>query len=364
MASMSTYKFSTVLLFLDLTVCYQPVFFGFFIDLLKMTLLSADQVSSSSSKDQDYMSGMNTCVNEVIKFLTTTSFSNSDPEVKTKLLDHLANKLTCGTAHQSRDSSTVIPSSVCSTQTNPNFTCIDNNVTSTETLNSEDVNNNLHTNKANHTETSPLSPSYNLLLQQTTSPSKPTSTPPAQHLFQVPQSIAQTGNVPTVPVTILVPANFCSPSMGPTCVIPLTFPGHSPQFLTQSDKPNTISPTLTLPSLISPNTAINLSPNTNLHPVVASSFVVPNSPDANVDSLRDTQKPNDRIETKIDATESSEPLALVRPPIQPRTAFHSVASVSKTVSDSKHSPVSATLPARALNYQPVCDISNQMWRPW
>lgn len=324
-------------------------------------------MSSSSTKDQDYVSGMHTCVNEVVKFLTTTSFGKSEPEIKAKLLDHLANKLTSTSSIENGHISTALPSS-------PNFSCFENNVTSTNTGGNEDVNNNMNAiSKPTPFQPAPISPSFTPLLTQpqtikTFSPSQS-----VQPLLQVPQPITQSGGVPTVPVTILVPANICSASVGTTCVIPLTFSGQNPQLATQVS-PDANSPSFTLPvikandALISPTSTLSISPNLSISPD-GKSFLVPRS-EGQGSNLYNTTVATDI--PKPDSSMSNQRPLLVLPKKKATNTSttacdiemdRSVSSIP-SVQGLKHKlqPHPKEIGGPSPN-QPVCDTSS-VWRPW
>ena len=54
-----------------------------------MCVLPGEVVTSSS----EYRAGMDTCVGEVMRVLTSSNVAGADPELKTRLIDHLATKL-------------------------------------------------------------------------------------------------------------------------------------------------------------------------------------------------------------------------------------------------------------------------------
>lgn len=337
------------------------------IKILNSFLISGDHVSSSSTKDQDYVSGIHTCVNEVVKFLTTTSFGKSEPEIKAKLLDHLANKLTCASSIRNGEIATALSSS-------PSFSCFENNVTSTNTGRSEDVNNNMDAiSKPTPFQPAPVSPTFAPLLTQppmlkTISPSQS-----VQPLLQVPQPITQSGSVPTVPVTILVPANICSASVGTTCVIPLTFSGQNPQLPTQVS-PGSNSPSFTLPvikandALISPTSTLSISPNISISPD-GKSFLVPRSEGlgSNLDNttiVTDIPKPDSSISNqrpllalpKKKATNTS----TIVTDVEMDRSVSSISNVQGLKRKLQPHPKEMGTPSP---HPPACDTSS-VWRPW
>lgn len=191
--------------------------------------------------DEDYRSGMHTCMSEVIKFISSTSFSDTDPEVKTKLLDHLANKLHSGSSKKAHTE----PDRPCSYQTyshenNTGVTNIDSETLPTSDT-TNDSNNNLQT--INDKNTTSLHP------QTLPSQNSPIPSPvfaPYKSFQPMLDSVNQQQSVPTVPLTILVPANICSTAVGTTCVIPFNLSTASPQLgqtgvlatVTQQSQPN------------------------------------------------------------------------------------------------------------------------------
>lgn len=212
--------------------------------------------------DEDYRSGMHTCMSEVIKFISSTSFSDTDPEVKTKLLDHLANKLHSGTSKKAYTE----PDSPCSYQTYGHENNVgDTNIDSTSLPISDttnDPNNNLQTINDKNTTS----------LHSQTPPSQksPIQSPvfaPCKSFQPLLDSVNQQQSVPTVPLTILVPANICSTAVGTTCVIPFNLPTASPQ-LGQTG----VLTTVTQPS--QPNFTLNSGPGISL---ISASNAQPNA---------------------------------------------------------------------------------------
>lgn len=313
---------------------------------------------------------MHTCVNEVIKFLTTTNFGNSDPDVKTKLLDHLATKLTSSTKTSTHENSSVVSTSVCSTQLSPRFTCTDSLVTSTETGNREDLNNNLSAigNKVGPAEPSPLSPTYLQVFQQTSPLKTAQVNQPIQPLFQMPHASA---GVPTVPVTILVPANFCSASMG-TTFLPLAFSNQSPQLITQTENIDIKSPTVSAPVMrndcqMSP--VLTVSPSSSLSPE-GTSMVVPAVCDQN-DFVNQFPAKVDKAEPRPSVSQScSRPAGLLRQTVPaPSLDLVPTSNAPKDLLDiratNRQNQTSRNKSADVLqNNLPICDNSGPVWRPW
>ena len=205
-------------------------------------------------------------MSEVIKFISSSHFSDADPEVKTKLLNHLANKLNSGTAQRS-DMDQDAPYSY-QKDSNPEKSVRMTNRISVDTDNlsisdlSNDSNNNLQT--VNDNSAQFLS---NIHQQKSISPT-PTIPSPVFTSYKpiqpVPESVQQQGNVPTVPLTILVPANLCSATFGTTCVIPLNLPTASPQQLCQGNIIQTIPQSPPANFAITSNPSISLIQAPNL----------------------------------------------------------------------------------------------------
>ncbi|XP_045163552.2 hairy/enhancer-of-split related with YRPW motif protein 2-like [Mercenaria mercenaria] len=245
-------------------------------DILEMTVKCVRQLQKqantgdsvrtpSSSVDEDYRSGMHTCMSEVIKFISSSHFSDADPEVKTKLLNHLANKLNSGTTHErNTDPDTSYAYQKEISENNcfmPNMTNTDTDSLSISDM-SNDSNNNLQTISDKNTPFSvnvrnPKSPPPTPLMASPLLTSyKPIQ--PVQETLQPPSS------VPTVPLTILVPANICSATLGTTCVIPLNLPTGSPQLSQAANFFQTVSQPSQTSFTINSNSGISLIQTPNV----------------------------------------------------------------------------------------------------
>lgn len=251
-------------------------------DILELTVKCVRQLQKqagtsecarpSGPNDNTYRSGVNTCMSEVIKFISSSSFSDTDPEVKTKILDHLATSLSTGRQR-------LATASTRGQETFPNVpvneASLDSSVDedrfrSTSAVSSDSNNNSQAVDNKNgacpafiqvQSPTVSLSPQVSPVLA---------SYKPIEHAFDK-QNIPNPSNVQTVPLTILVPANFCSSPLGTTCVIPLSFQNtypqdNRPQLLTghASLYTSEASPTASVGiSLVnSPNLAQNTFPST------------------------------------------------------------------------------------------------------
>ncbi|KAL4220921.1 Transcription factor [Mactra antiquata] len=199
-------------------------------DILEMTVKCVRQLqkqansadgppSPSNVSDEDYKSGMHKCMSEVIKFISSSNFSDADPAVKTKLLDHLANKLSDTTVKVTSDipyqrhSLSPRTNNLCCPKLADDFSDTDN-----------DANNNVNS----------VSPPLHQETPGTISPMFSSGKTALPESDQQLQQVSQT-NLPTVPLTILVPANLCSTPIGTTCVIPLNIPGINQQQINQSN---------------------------------------------------------------------------------------------------------------------------------
>ncbi|XP_060603399.1 protein hairy-like [Ruditapes philippinarum] len=236
--------------------------------LQKQQTNTGDSVRSSSCQvDEDYRSGMHTCMSEVIKFISSSQFSDADPEVKTKLLNHLANKLNSGTA-QKTNMNHEAPYAY-NTDTSPgknihmsNLSMMDTDSLSISDL-SNDSNNNFQTMNVNSSEI--LTKPYE---QKSKSPTPMVHSPVLtsfKPIQPVQDNVQQQGNVPTVPLTILVPANFCSATLGTTCVIPFNLPTASPQQFCQGNIIQTVPQ--------SPQTSFAVTSNSSISFIQAPSFI-------------------------------------------------------------------------------------------
>ena len=370
---------STNTCFLSLKHCILYIQFFF--------IFSGDQVSSSNSKDQDYVSGMHTCANEVMNFLTTASFGNNDPDVKVKLLDHLANRLTCPSSPTSSDNASVKSHDAGSTPTSPSYASTEAMVTSTETTSREDNNNSpiRVENKSSYLDSNQLSPPVSPM-SQSTSPLKPIHTNQhIQPLFQMPQSLNTSTAMPTVPVTILVPANFYSTNMAPQCI---PFSGHGSQMITQSDNTASTSPSPAMPVLrtsspqSSPTSTMSPVHNQTLSPEGAPYFVqilngqvlcvsqTPFKHDTQQQSSPPTPTTCNSLQT------IAQPIGLLRKTVPCATETDSSSVNYRQCSPKEVDNINVTrkvLKPRHINThadnvqqnnEVICDNAGPVWRPW
>jgi hypothetical protein len=206
-------------------------------------------------------------MSEVIKFISSSQFSDADPEVKTKLLNHLANKLNSGTAQKTNMNREVpypynTDSSSGKNVHMSNLSMMDTDSLSISDL-SNDSNNNFQTMNDNSSEI--LTKAYE---QKSKSPTSMVHSPVLtsfKPIQPVQDNVQQQGNVPTVPLTILVPANFCSATLGTTCVIPFNLPTASPQQFCQGNIIQTVPQ--------SPQTSFAVTSNSSISFIQAPSFI-------------------------------------------------------------------------------------------
>ena len=209
---------------------------------------------TSSQTGDDYRTGVNSCIGEVIRFVTSSDIC--DTETKTKLLDHLANKVN-SPSPTAKTTCTHLPTN---TDTK--------NGDSAESVvsSSADANNNL-TEAQVSSQTSPIAlctsqmPSGTIQSMGSYTPNMTSQVNSLQTALTVqniqsvcPISQTSTQFLPNVPLTILVPANFCTTASGTTCVIPLTLSNSSSE-INVGVNPNAHNATVSADTMSNSNTA-------------------------------------------------------------------------------------------------------------
>lgn len=209
-----------------------------------MCVLPGEVVTSSS----EYRAGMDTCVGEVMRVLTSSNVAGADPELKTRLIDHLATKLCSPASPSDSVKSQNCSRSLKSPKLKSPHTNTANAILSTslEGNEMEDSGGADSTTQQKDTLSPPSSVNQMSMALPVTS-----STFSCVHTDALSsntmlvsgnsgQVLPPQANYPSVPLTILVPANFCN-QLGATCVIPIAFTGTSSSPVAMAAPPSGLS---------------------------------------------------------------------------------------------------------------------------
>ncbi|WAR14421.1 HES1B-like protein [Mya arenaria] len=314
-------------------------------DILEMTVSCVRQLQRQSQtgdqmspvpSDEEYKSGIDTCVSEVIKMLTSNDLGNTDPEIKTKLIDHLANKL-CTPIYPNPAQSESPGSMQTHDVLNSTVDRFGKNRLGVLKKPSEDLGISPHVQQYNpNSEISANEPSLvsspNVVgASLVSSPNVVGASPqPIYQVTTVPfsnfspsdntvkssmdsnQLTTSHSNISTVPLTILVPANFCSTQLGTTfcstqlgttCMIPVAWTGASSNYPQQqtNDYSTIGAPLSSYVSNISPQQLLNLSPPFGSQITPIQTYTIPeNVPDSEMDTAATLQTiTSDQIESSV-----------------------------------------------------------------
>lgn len=231
-------------------------------DILEMTVNYVKQLQNgltkdtrSKSPDEEYKNGVNTCISEVIKYVAANDLCDTD--VKTKLLDHLADKIT-GTKVTQPSTLCLQHEPVTSSMISPSLSDLSNQSSDL------DCNNNIQMSQQ------PNQPDSSTPVDQGSMPAVSSSS----GLAAVPQSsfvpvrplpilpaTSQQHQTQTVlsnfPLAIVVPANLYSPSStGTACVFAIPSSCGTQNFITSTSQCFTSkdnnAPQFVTPSVLSP----------------------------------------------------------------------------------------------------------------
>ncbi|KAH3827478.1 hairy/enhancer-of-split related with YRPW motif protein 2-like isoform X2 [Dreissena polymorpha] len=261
-------------------------------DILEMTVdcvrqlqkqsRTGERMCTPSTSDSDYKSGIETCVGEVMRVLSSTEVDGAGQEMKSKLLTHISNRLGTSPNHSAnfRSSGTAAISprvNECSERqqftTSPSAHAQTDNTANTDGVEAENI----------HEEDNAAPELFSVWRPPPLLPGTvPRQISPIQEAGNSDLVAAQSA-APNVPVTILVPANIYTTQNGGTFFIPVAFSGAIPYLSPQASALDSYCTTISSgintvvsmpqvfgisPSYTSNSNTCSASITTNISPVI------------------------------------------------------------------------------------------------